>query len=408
MKIWKAYNKQKKRDFWHARFKLNNKPFTPKAETKEKLLDLIAEIRSQEAADQNNKKYNLDLEVPAYIPATSLFFAEFLERMPADSKKVFTKRVFDTFLTLLPTDIKLNELKKTHFQLYLTHRLGQFGKQSKKPIKRSTAMKELYAVTSALSSAAMYYDSLENWQVPQPPEAPRGANKKNKRQRLVTDKELSDLISELMKEPEGKQNYVGYFHRVRLAHILEFGYWTGLRRKEIARLKFSQYDESQQALLNVKRWKTDTVTKFFPLGKRAIEIINERRNLQEGSEYIFTPDGEPIESNYRTLRNICKDLDIPYGKFEDGGFIAHDLRHNFGTEILRETDIETARELLGHSSITQTGNYIHTNTDRMREAVRKRDRIDYNAELKKIYNEVKKGDLDEIEFNEKIKNLFRF
>jgi len=44
----------------------------------------------------------------------------------------------------------------------------------------------------------------------------------------------------------------------------------------------------------------------------------------------------------------------------------------------------------------------------MREAVRKWDKIDYNTELKKIYKEVKKGGLDEVQFNEQIKNLFRF
>ena len=53
-----------------------------------------------------------------------------------------------------------------------------------------------------------------------------------------------------MEPPTGKQTHAHYFHRVRLAHQIEFGYWTGLRRKEIARLKFAQYDEEQQAILN--------------------------------------------------------------------------------------------------------------------------------------------------------------
>jgi integrase len=214
-------------------------------------------------------------------------------------------------------------------------------------------------------------------------ELPKGFKKKTKRERLVSDKELASVISELIKPLTGKQTHAHYFHRARLAHILEFGYWTGLRRKEIARLKFAQYDNEQQALLNVKRWKTDTVTKFFPLGKRAIEIINERRKLQKDSDYIFTPSGQPIESNYRTLKNICEDLKIPYGRFTDGGFVSHDLRHNFGTEILRGSDIETARELLGHSNISQTSTYVHTSAERLRDAVRKRDKIDYDAELKR-------------------------
>lgn len=86
----------------------------------------------------------------------------------------------------------------------------------------------------------------------------------------------------------------------------------------------------------------------------------------------------------------------------------HDLRHNFGTEILRESDIETARELLGHADISQTGTYVHTSNERLREAVRKRDRIDYNSELENIFKEVKKGTLKQQEFTEKITKLFKF
>ncbi len=160
--------------------------------------------------------------------------------------------------------------------------------------------------------------------------------------------------------------------------------------------------------MNLKRWKTDTVTKFFPLGKRAIEVINARRELQNGSDYIFTPNGQPVESNYRTLKNVCQRLKIPYGRFTNGGFVSHDLRHNFGTEILRESDIETARELLGHADISQTGTYVHTSNERLREAVRKRDKIDYNTELENIFEAVKSGELKQQEFNTQIKKLFKF
>jgi integrase len=266
----------------------------------------------------------------------------------------------------------------------------------------------MYSVTAVLRKTRHYYDSLKKWQVPELPALPKNFKRTAKRERLVSDKELRAVVAELMKLPTGKQTRAHYFHRVRLAHILEFGVGTGLRRKEIARLKFAQYDDEQQALLNVRRWKTDTVTKFFPLGKRAIEIINERRELQKDSEYIFSPNGEPIESNYRTLRNICEDLNISYGRFTDGGFVSHDLRHNFGTDILRETDIETARELLGHPNIAQTSTYVHTSQDRLRDAVRKREKIDYDSKLQKLFDAVKNDEIKPSEFKEKIRALFRF
>jgi integrase len=408
VKIWKEYSKREKRHYWRARFYLNGKIYRPKEPTKDELLDVIGDIRKQENREKLNKKHNLNLELVSYMPTAAEVLEKILPTVEKHHQRTLSDRVFNDFLSLLPPSIKVNELTQIHFQTYLDHRAGHLGKTSKKPIKRQTIYKELYAITSALKKARRYYDALEKWKPPELPELPKGFKKKTKRERLVTDKELAAVIAELMKAPTGKQTHVHHFHRVRLAHTLEFGYWTGLRRKEIARLKFAQYDDEQQALLNVVRWKTDTVTKFFPLGKRAIEIINARRELQKDSEFIFTPDGEPVAANYRTLKNICKDLKIPYGRFTEGGFVAHDLRHNFGTEILRESDIETARELLGHSNITQTGGYLHTDANRLRQAVQKRDRIDYGAELEKIFEAVKTGAINQQEFNEKILKLFKF
>ncbi len=121
----------------------------------------------------------------------------------------------------------------------------------------------------------------------------------------------------------------------------------------------------------------------------------------KASDFIFSPDGEPVEANYRTLRQVCAKLKIPYGRFTKDGFVAHDLRHNFRTEILRESDIETARELLGHSNIAQTATYVHTNQDRLLDAVRKRAKIDYAMELGNVFKAVKKSEISEAEFVEK-------
>lgn len=408
MRKWKEKSKRTGETVWRARFELNKKTFRPKADTKEKLEKLIRKIQDQEEIEQANKKYNLDFETVAFIPTLKEVLENALPRIQKNHQKVFAGRVFKNLLSLLPVGIKIDELKKSHFQTYIDFRRAQNGKQTKKPINLQTIYKELYAVRSALKTAPNSYDSLENWKSPDLPELPKGFKKKTRRQRLVTTSELESVIAELMKEPSGKQTHYHYFVRVRLAHQLEFQYETGLRRKEIARLKFSQFDKAESALLNVKRWKTDSVTKYFPLSRRAVEIINTRRELQNGSDFIFTPDGEPIQSTYRTLREVCKDLKIPYGRFTDGGFIAHDLRHNFGTEVLRSSDIETARELLGHSNIAQTSTYVHTDAGRLRDAVRKREKIDYKAELEKVFEAIEKRELTKEIFIEKLREIFGF
>ena len=243
------------------------------------------------------------------------------------------------FLGLIPDQIKVTDLTKADLQTYIHHRRAQVGKQTGQPIDYTTIYKELSQITNALSKREEFYHHLASWKLPKAPAAPKGLKRKSQRKRIVTRNELAVIIKELRREPSGSQNWNHYFHRVRLADTLEFAFWTGLRRKEISNLKFSQFDPDQEALLNVKRWKTGDIAEVYPLAIRAIEIINKRRELQNGTQYIFTPNGRPIESVYRTLKNVCMKLGVNYGRFDEFGFVPHDLIRNFGTENFRDSYI---------------------------------------------------------------------
>jgi len=93
--------------------------------------------------------------------------------------------------------------------------------------------------------------------------------------------------------------------------------------------------------------------------------------------------------------------------------VPHDLRHQIGTEIVRLTDIETAREYLGHSNIKQTGVYLHTDANRLKEAVRRRDdirhkKIDIENLLKNSFDEIKKGIMTKESFLEIMNKTFGY
>jgi len=409
MKIWKEYSRQQKKDVWKARFQFKLKPYRITTDTKAELNEIIDQIKSAERKKAINRKYGTDLPVPELSPTLEELFNKILTSTHVRKTRVFRERVFSNFLSLIPTDIKIIEIVKADFQTYITHRRSQIGKQSGKPIKMQTVYKELYQASAALNARNEHFphnQPLEDWKPPKLPKAPPGLKRKSQRSRVVSADEMRAILDELYNEPTGKQTWKQYFHRVRLGHILEFGFWTGLRRKEISNLRFSQFDEKQDSLTNVVRFKTSDVTPIYPLSRRAVEIIIERKKLQKDKPYIFSNNGNPIESIYRTMKNVCKKLNIPYGNLNENGFVLHDLRRNFGTAMLKSGDIDTVRKLLGHEHIDQTQTYLGTDIEDMRAAVRRRDRINYNDELEAIFDEVEKRALARSDFAEKVKKLF--
>lgn len=396
MKIEKFLNKKEGKEQYRARFQLNGKEFRPVADTRKKLSDMVDEIRAQE------HRVKFDLPVTKHYRDAQELFDEHLRRLKknGDRKKIsIFERVSKKLMSLLPPDIKINQLKKGHFQKYIDQRLTEKNPQSEAFILPETVNKELSAVSVALKAAPLYFPELEDDDVPS---VPKAKGTKRRRERLVgKENELFVLLEYLRKPARTK---VATVYRRTLADTLEIRYETGLRRKEVVKLKKSQYRRSEAALRDVVRWKTGTITKFFPLTQRAVEIIES--HLDSDSEYIFSKNGKADESSYRTLKKVCEHLEIPYGTHSEDGWVPHDLRHNFATEIVQVTDIETAKSLTGHSG-AHILRYLHTDEKRQRAAMNRREGREMKEVLTDIYNQVKSDKIDVSTFVEKVGYLIK-
>ena len=395
MKVEKFYNKKERKEQYRSRFQLGGKEFTPKADTRKKLLEMIDEIRAQE----HRAKY--DLPVPKSSPTLKALFGKYAKTVTVKKEKTTLERATTRLLALIEQEtgrdgLRVIELKRAHLQLFIDSRL--------KDVKPSSVNREMTSITAALHKADRMYSELEDWICPK---IPRAKAKRQRRERLITPDESGKLISYLTRPPQPKERPHHYFYRIRLAHTIEFFLHTGLRRKENASLKKSQYDPARRALLDVKRWKTGTITKFFPLTTRAAEIIEERMLLQPESEYIFTGNGKPIESHYRKLKAVCAHLEINYGKDIENGFVLHDSRHNFATRIVKLTDIETARELTGHAG-EEILTYLHTSEDDLIRAMQAFEGADIRQAMMEIFDEVKGDKIDFEKFLERVKNIAIF
>jgi integrase len=137
--------------------------------------------------------------------------------------------------------------------------------------------------------------------------------------------------------------------------IVETAFWTGMRRGEIMSLTWDKVDlEKRMIRLEAKDTK-EGKPKKVPISKTLLAVLMQLPNrLRTGNadNHAFHYRGESIKGDIRkSLENACKEANIPYGRFEQGGFIFHDLRHTF-TTIARRAGVprNVIMTITGHTA----------------------------------------------------------
>lgn len=156
-----------------------------------------------------------------------------------------------------------------------------------------------------------------------------------------------------------------------LQDLMRFALSTGLRTGEIFSLQWSAVDW-EKGVLNVFAPKTGK-TRTVPLNAEARKIL-ESWLLGRKNEYVFYNQvtGKPFVDLKAGFALACRKAEIE-------GVTWHTLRHTFASRLLdRGVDVVTVKELLGHSTITVTMRYTHTNLDAKRSAVAKLESLSDN------------------------------
>lgn len=131
---------------------------------------------------------------------------------------------------------------------------------------------------------------------------------------------------------------------------------TGLRKSEILNLKWKDF-RGNEISVNGKGDKNRCIP--LNLGAKAIIIKQSRK-----TEWVFdVPNRHRPDLFRRTVQQIRKRTGID--------FHFHLLRHLFTTKLIEKgVDFITISELLGHSKISTSLIYSHTNRDRKERAVK--------------------------------------
>jgi integrase len=144
--------------------------------------------------------------------------------------------------------------------------------------------------------------------------------------------------------------------------IVRFGLNTGLRIGEIFGLQWANVD-LEKDILNVFAPKTQK-TRAVPINSEARKVL-EYWALGRRNDFVFyNPEtGTPFVDLKAGFGLACRKSGIE-------GVTWHTLRHTFASRLVdRGVDIVTVQQLLGHSTVTVTMRYTHTNLDSKRAAV---------------------------------------
>jgi len=209
-------------------------------------------------------------------------------------------------------------------------------------------------VNRKISSLKSYYNFLlKTKQISENPLRKHQALKSEKRVNVpFSEKEILEVLEGFSEE--------GDFESLRDKLIIEILYSTGIRRAELIGLRDDSFDLSQKIVKVVGKRNKE---RQIPLLDTVVRTIQEYVQLKskkfpETDHFFLTGKGNRIYATlvYRTINEYFGRVSLKVKKSP------HVVRHSFATHLLSEgADLNSVKELLGHSSLASTQVYTHSN-----------------------------------------------
>ena len=179
-----------------------------------------------------------------------------------------------------------------------------------------------------------------------------------------SEKEVVDVLSQI-------QNPIG-FEEIRDKLIIDLFYTTGIRRTELIHLKIANVNTSNNTIKVLGKRNKERILPLLPIvSEQLILYANERTRLEiikDNDFFFLTKKGLKLNDSfvYRLINTYFSTVSEKVKKSP------HILRHTFATHLLNNgADLNSVKELLGHSSLASTQIYTHSSL----------------SELKKVYEE---------------------
>lgn len=172
--------------------------------------------------------------------------------------------------------------------------------------------------------------------------------------RVKDERESGNLFRQQRKYPllpELRDNhYCDYLEPVILLALN-----TGMRKNEILSLHCSSVDLEQGFLTVIADNAKSGKERHIPLNKEAkAALVNWCCDADSQQGYVFKgKEDEPIKDIKKSWNNLIEEAGVSDFRF-------HDLRHHFASKlVMAGVDLNTVRELMGHSDLKMTLRYAH-------------------------------------------------
>ena len=171
-------------------------------------------------------------------------------------------------------------------------------------------------------------------------------------------------INSLLDSDFFTNDYMGVLQK----SIIAFFYFTGVRRIELINIKESDISLESSTIKVMGKRSKERIIPILPKLKKSLKYYREIKSKYNGNtspEYLFiSKNGKQLSEKfvYRTVNEYFKLVSPKIKK------APHVLRHSFATHLINEgADINSVKELLGHSSLSATQVYSHTSMERIKE-----------------------------------------
>lgn len=130
---------------------------------------------------------------------------------------------------------------------------------------------------------------------------------------------------------------------------------TGLRQGELFNLTWDMVNVSERSIIISGEVTKNRNSRYVPLNDEAFKVITQlyEKNAKRKGLVFPSKNNQPFNNVKRSWSSILVKAQIEQFRW-------HDLRHHFASKlVMAGVDLNTARELLGHSDIKMTLRYAH-------------------------------------------------